>query len=460
MEGSMHAHSTLGSARWALLALAFLVSAHGPAVAQQGDEGAKVGNWKTWNLASATEIDVPAPPAETSDQTKAELAEMRLLQAIRSPILNSVVDSWSGARAVQRWTDLTLRVPAGFRLARVSSYVHTAMSDAAVVAYRAKYAYNRKPPSVLAPDLIPSATVPAEPSYPSEHAAIAGAAAAVLSFFNAAEAKNYDALAQEAAFSRLIAGTNYRSDVEAGLALGRAVAAKVIARAQADGSDAKWTGTVPTGPGYWVGTNPVEPLAGTWKTWILASGSQFRPGPPPAFDSPEFKAQLAEVKRLATTLSPAERTLDLFWVQNGPYVPLYETAYSLMARSNVSPARTARITALMATTAYDAFIAVWDAKFVYWTIRPTQVDPTIPTLLPVPNYPAFSSGFTAVSAALTDTIGYFFPEEASRMRDIAQQIAIGRIHEGIHYRVDVEASLKLGRQVVELGVQRDKMNDN
>jgi membrane-associated phospholipid phosphatase len=461
----MYAHSTrIGSTRWALLALAlgFFASAQAPTAAQQVGEGAKVGTWKTWNIASAAEIDVPAPPADTSDQTKAELAELRLLQTLRSPSLNGVVSYWNGVSALQHWTELAFRIPGnGPRVARLSAYVHTAMFDAVVVAYRAKYASNRKSPGQLASDLTPTVSTPGDvPSYPSEHAAIAGAASAVLAFFNPGEAKNYEALAQEEAFSRMIASTNYRSDVEAGLALGRAVAAKAIARAQADGSDAKWTGTVPAGPGYWIGTNPVEPLAGTWKTWILSSGSQIRPGPPPAFDTPEFKAQVTAVKHLTTTMTASERALALYWLNAGPFAPQYDTAYGLMASNNVSLARTARIVGLMGAAAADAVISVWDGKYTYWTIRPTQVDPTIPTLTPVPNYPSFNSGFTAVGSALTEAIGYFFPDEASRMREIAQQMALGRVHEGVHYPIDVETSLTQGRQVVELAIQRDKMNDN
>src|SRR5438067_1380518 len=70
------------------------------------------------------------------------------------------------------------------------------------------------------------------------------------------QAKRLAAMAQEAGLSRLLAGTNYRGDVDAGMALGKAVADRAIARAAADGSDAKFTGTIPTGPGIWNGTNP------------------------------------------------------------------------------------------------------------------------------------------------------------------------------------------------------------
>src|SRR5207248_4650836 len=98
-----------------------------------------------------------------------------------------------------------------------------------------------------------------------------------------------------------LAGVEYPSDMAAGLELGRAVGALVIERAKGDGFDKKWDGTVPTGPGLWNGTNPLFPLAGTWKTWVLAAGDQLRPGPPPAYDSPQRAAELDEVKAFPRT---------------------------------------------------------------------------------------------------------------------------------------------------------------
>jgi hypothetical protein len=93
----------------------------------------------------------------------------------------------------------------------------------------------------------------------------------------------------------------YPGDVAAGLALGRQVGERVVAWGRADGSDATWTGSVPTDPGMWSGTNPVEPLAGAWKPWALASGSQFRPDPSPALDSEQFARERAEVKNYPRT---------------------------------------------------------------------------------------------------------------------------------------------------------------
>ncbi len=95
------------------------------------------------------------------------------------------------------------------------------------------------------------------------------------------------------------------------MALGRQVAVLVIARGKSDGTDAKWTGSVPTGPGKWTGTNPILPMAGTWKPWVLSLPGEFRPGPPVAYDSSEKVAELAEIKSFPRT--PQTNNEALFW---------------------------------------------------------------------------------------------------------------------------------------------------
>jgi hypothetical protein len=148
---------------------------------------------------------------------------------------------------------------------------------------------------VASPSLLTVLPTTPSPPYPCEHSVAAGAASMVLAYLFPKEAKVFVDMTEEAGKSRLPAGVQYPSDVAAGLDLGRRVANLVIERARADGSDAKWTGTVPVGPGLWKG-EPLEPLMGTWKTWVLSSGRQLRLPPPPAFDSKQRAIELAEVK--------------------------------------------------------------------------------------------------------------------------------------------------------------------
>ena len=127
----------------------------------------------------------------------------------------------------------------------------------------------------------------------------AGAAAAIIAHIYPKEAQRVMAAAEEASRSRVLAGVAFPSDVQAGLDLGREVAERVIAYAKI--SDTKWSGSMPSGPGYWKGENPGGVNDVEWKTFALTSPSQFRPGPPPAPDSPKRLAELEEVKTLKRT---------------------------------------------------------------------------------------------------------------------------------------------------------------
>src|SRR5262249_30962873 len=152
-----------------------------------------------------------------------------------------------------RWLDVVTsrlldptQAPIGAFPNRAYLYVSLAIYDATVAAWDSKYAYNRKRPSELDPAITPRVGVPRSSSYPSDYAAAAFAAADVLSYLNPIEADFFRGLAEEAARSRLYAGVEFPSDYTAGIELGHRVAERVIALAKADGSDALWTGSVPT----------------------------------------------------------------------------------------------------------------------------------------------------------------------------------------------------------------------
>ena len=68
-------------------------------------------------------------------------------------------------------------------LGRVMAIVHTALHDAAIAAWDAQVAHARPSPGATSDKITPAAGVdPDQPSFPSEHAAVAGAAAAVLAY--------------------------------------------------------------------------------------------------------------------------------------------------------------------------------------------------------------------------------------------------------------------------------------
>lgn len=416
----------------------------------------KAGTWKTWIISSGKDYRVPPPPDAAS--TAGELRWLREAIAEPSPDIAGSVTFWSAGAPSYRWIELiNNRGLAGAPLTpyvhRVYTYVALAMYDATIAAWDSKYSYNRPRPSELDPTLKTRLPVPRSPSYPSEHAATAAAAASVLAYFFPNEAESFQSLSEQAGKSQLYAGLQFPTDYYAGLDLGKQVAARVIQAAKADGSDAVWTGTVPTGKCMWVGSNPANVTATAWKPFLLSSPSEFRPPPPPACDSAQMVAEVTDVKnfpRSPAAFATNERAM--YW-QNPeglnfwPYIDASKWMFEDNLEQNAP--RWARAYALIAASMFDAFIASQDGKYAYWYIRPPQLDPSIVPLFPVPNHPSYPSNHSAFSATRSEMLAYLFPARADFVRAVGKQAGDSRIWAGIHYANDNVNGVALGKAVVQ-----------
>jgi membrane-associated phospholipid phosphatase len=417
----------------------------------------KAGTWKTWVISSGKDFRVPPPPNAAA--TKAELDWVRGAVAEKNPDIAASVAFWDAGSPGYRWIDLmTNRILAGANITpfphRVYTYLATAMYDATIAAWDSKYAYNRPRPSEVDPTLKTKLPTPQSPSYPSEHAATAAAAAAVLSYFFPNEAASFQTMAEIAGKSRLYAGLQFPSDYFAGMDLGRQVAARVIERAKTDGADIPWAGTVPTGACKWVGANPVGVTYPAWTPFLLASASEFRPPPPPACDSPAVQADLAEIKGIsrspATNFGVVQRSV--FW-QSLEGINFFHYTYAnkwiFEDKLDQNPPRAARVYALVANVLYDGFIANHEAKYTYWYIRPSQLDPTIVPSIALPNHPSYPSNHAALTTARMDVLAYLFPQHADEAHAIEIESGESRVWGGIHYRMDLNAGYPLGRSVAQ-----------
>jgi membrane-associated phospholipid phosphatase len=390
----------------------------------------------------------------------AEIAELKEMAGQRDDAAEAQVAYWDAGSPSYRWIEIALdqfksKPISGPRISRGMTLINVAIYDALVAAWAAKYTYNRPRPSSVDPTLATLVAIPNSPAYPSEHAVAAGAAATILSYLYPDDAQTFEAQAEEAARSRLLAGVQYSSDVEAGLELGRQVAQQVIARAMSDGSDAVWDGQMPSGPGYWSGEKPVEPLGGTWQTWVLPSGDAVRPAPPLAYDSAELAAELSEIKAVTHTWQLDQKAL--YWqTLDGLFTFWYDNASRHIFEHHLdsNPPQAARIYAAMSVSQYDAYVACLDAKYTYWAMRPFHLDSEVMTLFPTPAHPSYPSGHSCVLGAVAATLGELFPEQAELINAVVEEMGESRIYAGIHFRSDVEAGLILGRAVSDLVAKR------
>jgi len=405
---------------------------------------------------------VPPPPDQSA--TRAEIEEIRSLAGGRDAASDRIA-FWDAGAAPYRWNEITIehtnvKNNYGNNLAgRALALVNVAIYDAIIAAWDSKYAYNRTRPSEADPSLATAASIPRSPSYPCEHAVTAGAASAVLGYLFPSEAATLDAMAQEAAQSRVIAGVQYPSDARAGLELGRAVAARVIEHGRSDNSDAKWEGTMPSGPGIWTGVNPPGIAESTWKPWVLSSPGHFRLPAPPAHDSEQRVIELAETKTFART--PRTNGLAFQWqygIYGGPNThALWNRAISqriFEERLDDNAPWAARAYSMQSVAFFDAYIASQDGKFTYWVARPNQFDPEITTLFPTPNFPSYPSNAAIFNGTAAAVIGHLFPRDAEMLKGVAEQSGESRIWSGIHFRSDVEGGRTVARNVADLVIAR------
>src|SRR5262249_46645247 len=115
--------------------------------------------------------------------------------------------------------------------ARALAAMNIATYDAAVACWDAKFTYWQIRPPQLDPDFKSLFPPPNHPSYPAAHGCLSTAAATTLARLFPRDAGAFRGLGKQAAGARMWAGIHYRWDIEAGQALGRAVAEQVMARA-------------------------------------------------------------------------------------------------------------------------------------------------------------------------------------------------------------------------------------
>ena len=188
-------------------------------------------------LASGDEFQPPPPPAFGSDEYLAALAEVRQVSDTRTADQLAIATYWNLQQSGRRnapFNNLAVELIRAHRVgdaeaARIMFLMNAAMFDALVGCFNAKYAYWFIRPPQADPAITLPVGLPPHPSYPSAHSCVSGAMSGVLMAEFPDARGRVAAMAEEASISRLYAGIHYRFDMVAGLALGRAVAAKALA---------------------------------------------------------------------------------------------------------------------------------------------------------------------------------------------------------------------------------------
>jgi membrane-associated phospholipid phosphatase len=400
-------------------------------------------SWKIRELDNPEKITISAPPGAAQSKTELELVKQNLKNPDASKL--ALIKYWDAGAPSYRWNQVATKVipwdNPDVLLRMPLAWMNLAVYDATILAWKEKLKYKRKRPAATDPSIIPLISGPSTYSYPCEHAVTAAAAAYVLAYFIPAKGDSVLSLARAAAQSRIDAGVQFPSDVEAGWKLGEQVAMQIIEKAKNDGSTKKYSGSVNKDPKKWTGPYQMGITLPLFTPMVLSSVDQFRPPPPP-----DFETEMAAMKNFKQTFR--SRSLAYYWANLGPEFWM-ELASQKMFENHIGDdaPQAARIYTIINTAYHDVVIAVFDAKYAYWGIRPAQYDSTFKPLLQTPPFPGYPSGHAAGAGTTAAVLGYFFPADAKQFNQLAQDCADSRFYAGIHFKVDNETALNMGKAV-------------
>lgn len=303
--------------------------------------------------------------------------------------------------------------------------------------------------------------------------AVNAAAARVLRYVFIAEEGNFDRYVHQLAFAGKPANDASITQIaeqKKWLAVGQIIGEAAVQHAEADGAAKGWNGSNLEyygegrvyGPGSWEPTAPYfyyppeEPFAPYWRPWVLTTPSEFRPTPP-AFASARYMKDLREVIAVSRDqLTDAQRKSALYWADGrGSVTPpghWNQIALRLVKDSDLTDHEAVQFFAHLNMALADAFVAAWDAKYAFWTLRPVTAAKKLlgidwqPAIL-TPPFPSYVSGHAAFSGAASVVLTAYLPKRTVELKSMAEEAAMSRLFGGIHFRFDNEDGLALGRQV-------------
>lgn len=220
--------------------------------------------------------------------------------------------------------------------------------------------------------------------------------------------------------------------------------------------------------------------AGTWKPILLVGPTEFPVAAPAATTTPDYIAQINEIKTWQADITPAEKELIHYW-SAGAVLRWNEILRDLVAKHNLPPYQNpdntypfpsannplaypqfpfanppyaARAYAYFSAAQYDALVAAYYYKKLYNRAAPYTVDATVTALIPKSDLPSYPSEDAVVEGAAVETLKLLFPGDQDYIQQKAEEHKRARIIAGANVRSDIEAGETLGRAVAQKYVTR------
>ncbi|AEB76036.1 phosphatase PAP2 family protein [Clostridium botulinum] len=178
-------------------------------------------------------------------------------------------------------------------------------------------------------------------------------------------------------------------------------------------------------------------------------------------DTMSFKVnQLNQLKTILSNLTNKQKEIALYWSSDN-LILLYLNNVSVLLKSyRVSTMDSARILSIMGNAFNDSMALTYYFKYKFQIPRPVQVDPTLNTYLKSSYDPSYPVGHAVIAGMTSTVLSYFFPDEIEQLNNTAKEASMSKVYAGIHYPIDAEQGLRLGKQIGSIIVNSIKNESN
>ena len=192
-----------------------------------------------------------------------------------------------------------------------------------------------------------------------------------------------------------------------------------------------------------------EPNAGSWKTWFISSGKDYRL-PAPASRKEEI-TQVIEKQKL---LDATELQKIQYWNAGAPGYRWQEMMNKIWMTDTSYYGILANT--LLNVCLYDATIAAWDTKYAYKQPRPFAADKRVKLLIPDPASPAYPCEHSVAAGVAVTIFSRFYPALADSVNRMAQQLMESRIAAGVAFPADTREGFALGKKIALEELEKTK----
>jgi hypothetical protein len=192
-----------------------------------------------------------------------------------------------------------------------------------------------------------------------------------------------------------------------------------------------------------------EPAAGTWKTWFISSGRDYRLPAPVA-----SKSEIAEVLAAQKALDAEGMQQITYWNAGSPGYRFQDLISSVWMTDTGSIGPLSYM--LLNVAIYDATIAAWDTKYAFKRQRPFMADSRIKVYGVKPESPSYPCEHSVAAGVAVSIFNHFYPRLADSVNRMAQRLMASRVAAGLVFPEDTRAGFELGKRIAAKEIEHTK----